>query len=565
MINKFCSKGSCIINADASNITNNIILEDSQETKSTEDIHITIHKPKYEYVQSGKFKSNPRWIVVHYTACANVSAQSMCKAMRKNMDASSHFYIDEKDICMAVPLEYIAWHVGNGRCKQPSAKNLSLEELANYKVSDWRYDIAAKNHIEWQSKNDDFLGNSQSIGVDLCCKKVSTKTKKATDKDWYLEDLCVDNTAKTVAYLCKKYNIDLDHVIRHCDATGKCCLPVDDTEIMTPNGFVKLSDISVGDAVYQYNPTTKLAEATTVISKVEPYISSVCKNRNFEATLNHRMIVESARKCIHECQFSDLLGKAYYYITSCNNVNQDCDLTDDQIRLLVQIQGDGHFEYNYASRNKQNKKLYYIAFHLKKERKILNLRQLLNRMHIPYRENLRRDGTVYFRIKIDQVKALTDEWLIDKCFSNKFLNLSKRQFDIFLDELWKVDACITSNKLLYASKQKQNMDVVQALCTLNGVRTHFYMQENYVYMLSIVNSKHSASVNNYSFNEKIVSCIEVPSSYIIIRQNGSTFITGNCPRPFVSLSDDETNDEKWIEFKNSIKSYIDCNINVEFI
>ena len=48
MINKFCSKCSCIINADASNITNNIILEDSQDTNNTEDIHITIHKPKYE-------------------------------------------------------------------------------------------------------------------------------------------------------------------------------------------------------------------------------------------------------------------------------------------------------------------------------------------------------------------------------------------------------------------------------------------------------------------------------------------------------------------------------------
>ena len=238
MINKFCSKGSCIINADASNITNNIILEDSQATNNTEDIHITINKPKYEYVHGRKFKSNPRWIVVHYTACANVSAQSMCKAMRKNMDASSHFYIDEKDICMAVPLEYIAWHVGNGKCKQPGGKNIfSLEELANYKVNDWRYDIAAKNHIEWQSKNDDFLGNSQSIGVDLCCKKASTKTNKATDKDWYFEDLCVDNTAKTVAYLCKKYNIDLDHVIRHCDATGKLC----------PRPFVSLSDDETND------------------------------------------------------------------------------------------------------------------------------------------------------------------------------------------------------------------------------------------------------------------------------------------------------------------------------
>ena len=77
MINKFCSKGSCIINANVSNITNNIILEDSQETDNTEDIHITMHKPKYEYAHGRKFKSIPRWVVVHYTACANVSARSM--------------------------------------------------------------------------------------------------------------------------------------------------------------------------------------------------------------------------------------------------------------------------------------------------------------------------------------------------------------------------------------------------------------------------------------------------------------------------------------------------------
>jgi hypothetical protein len=473
--------------------------------------------------------------------------------MRNNTEASSHFYIDEHDIYSAVPLDYIAWHVGNGKCKQPNSnKKLSLEKLSTYKCKDWRYDLAAQNHLKWISEGDDFTGNSVSIGVDICVKKKSKTTKKATDTDWYFEDEAVENTAKTVAYLANKYNIKEDHIIRHGDATGKLCLPVENTEIMTPNGFIKLSDISVGDIVYQYNPNTKLAEVTTVLSKVEPYIANVCKNRNFEATLNHRMIVESNRKHIHECQFSDLLGKKYYYITSCDNNNQGCSLTDDQIRLLVQIQGDGHFEYVHTDRKKQNKKLCYMLFHFKKERKILNLRQLLNRMNLQYSEHTRSDSTVYFRIKIDKIKNLTDEWLVDKCFSNKFLNLSKRQFEVFLDELWKVDACITTNKLLYATTQKQNLNIVQALCAMNNIRTHFYMQKN-VYMLSIVNSRHSSSVNNFSFTEKLVSCIEVPSSYIIIRQNGSTFITGNCPQPFIWPP--EVGDAQWELFKNKVAEY----------
>lgn len=190
-----------------------------------EPINITITKSQYEYAHGKRFKNDyPKWIVVHYTACANVSAKAMCKAMRKNTGASSHFYIDEKDIFSAVPLEYIAWHVGDGKCKQPnSGYKTSLDELSKYKSKDWRYDLAASNHLKWQKESNDFLGNSQSIGVDICVKKKSTKTTKATDTDWYFEDKAVDNLAKTVAYLMQTYNIDIDHVIRHGDATGKLC------------------------------------------------------------------------------------------------------------------------------------------------------------------------------------------------------------------------------------------------------------------------------------------------------------------------------------------------------
>ena len=196
-----------------------------KEDNSKKPIEISIHKPICEYSHGKKFKNGqPRWIVVHYTACIDVGAKSMCKAMKNNTGASSHFYIDEKDIYSAVPLEYVAWHVGDGKCKQPSSGyKKTLEELSSYKAKDWRYDLAAQNHLKWISEGDDFLGNSQSIGVDICCKKKSTASKKATDADWYFEDNAVDNTAKVVAYLATKYNISIDHIITHCMATGKLC------------------------------------------------------------------------------------------------------------------------------------------------------------------------------------------------------------------------------------------------------------------------------------------------------------------------------------------------------
>jgi N-acetylmuramoyl-L-alanine amidase CwlA len=200
-------------------VTKNEIAEDIKKP-----IYIKINKPICEYSHGKKFKNRPEWIVVHYTACINTSARTMCSAMKNNTAASSHFYIDEKDICSAVPEEYIAWHVGTGECKQPEAyRKMPLKEIANYKTNDWRYDLAAKNHLKWQSENDDFKGNGCSIGVDICVHKKSSSSKKATDKDWYFTNDAVDNTAKTVAYLVIKYNIHIDHIIRHSDATGKLC------------------------------------------------------------------------------------------------------------------------------------------------------------------------------------------------------------------------------------------------------------------------------------------------------------------------------------------------------
>lgn len=70
--------------------------------------------------------------------------------------------------------------------------------------------------------------NSNSISIEMCVRKRSTKTMNATDKDWYFEDATVESAAELTASLMKELDIDIDHVIRHYDRTGKIC----------PNPFV---------------------------------------------------------------------------------------------------------------------------------------------------------------------------------------------------------------------------------------------------------------------------------------------------------------------------------------
>ena len=202
----------------------------AKQTASADEIckalGIEIKSLDLEYYHGNKFKSPPKWIIVHYTAGAGTKAKRLCKIFagsRKKDKVSSHFGVDENDIYSIVSLEYTAAHIGSGACVSPRGKSLSLKQLASYECDDWRYNLAATNHLMCIDAGDNFLGNSMSIGVDMCVEKTAKGTGKATDTDWYFKDETVDNTAKLLAYLMKRFNIDINHVRRHADFTGKLC------------------------------------------------------------------------------------------------------------------------------------------------------------------------------------------------------------------------------------------------------------------------------------------------------------------------------------------------------
>lgn len=65
--------------------------------------------------------------------------------------------------------------------------------------------------------------NRNSIGIEMCVRKKSTKTLNATDRDWYFEKETVNATVDLVRQLMEELEIDADHVIRHYDVTGKIC------------------------------------------------------------------------------------------------------------------------------------------------------------------------------------------------------------------------------------------------------------------------------------------------------------------------------------------------------
>lgn len=133
-------------------------------------------------------RSKIKYIVVHYTASPNDTAEGEAKYFKNNViETSAHYFVDGKSVYRSVMDSDTAWHCG-----------------ANF-------------YYHEECRNDN------SIGVELCCKKKNTTSRRAEDKDWYFDEDTIKNAAKLVKYLMCEYDVPIGNVIRHYDVTHKIC------------------------------------------------------------------------------------------------------------------------------------------------------------------------------------------------------------------------------------------------------------------------------------------------------------------------------------------------------
>jgi N-acetylmuramoyl-L-alanine amidase CwlA len=121
-----------------------------------------------------------KYIVVHYVG-ATGGAEDNCKYFYSTYrGASAHYFVGHAgEVWQCVDDRNISWHCGATRYKHSGCRN------------------------------------TNSIGIELCCKK--------KDGKWYFEDATVSSAIELVKELMKKYNIPIENVIRHYDVTGKIC------------------------------------------------------------------------------------------------------------------------------------------------------------------------------------------------------------------------------------------------------------------------------------------------------------------------------------------------------
>ena len=149
-------------------------------------------------------KADIKWIVLHYVGALGDAKANTEYYKNTYVGASADFFVGfAGDVWQANDYyNYYSWHCGGGY------------------QSSWT-----------QNGGGEFYGqctNSNSIGIEMCVRKKSTKTMNATDTDWYFETATVNAAVELVAKLMKELDIDINHVIRHYQVNRKIC----------PNPFV---------------------------------------------------------------------------------------------------------------------------------------------------------------------------------------------------------------------------------------------------------------------------------------------------------------------------------------
>lgn len=368
-------------------------------------------------------------------------------------------------------------------------------------------------------------GNDKGIGIEVANSATGGNWPVDQKRKDLLVELCYD-IAKRNGMLPLKRGVNL---FGHRDCQATTCLPLD-TELLTKNGWVKLSDISIGDEV----AAPHLDDLSISFSPVEGIVPVKTQDtwtmRGVTATADHRMVygVQSNKMANRIDEFLRLPEGAY--IPSAGQYNgKGLDISDDELRLIIAIQADGHYMYDDRKvidgvrKHTGDKSYYGIEFHLKKARKIDAISDLLDALGYDFTVSEKSDGSVSMRVFGQDILAFANKWLDDKNYKWDMLELDKRQAKLFLDTLLDYDGCRAGND--YSSSRQVNLDIVAAVASLNGVgvrgtdRVYFRPQFRSI----------ARGTEKRRNRQQQVSCVTVATGLILIRQNGRTTIVGNCP------------------------------------
>ncbi len=307
------------------------------------------------------------------------------------------------------------------------------------------------------------------------------------------------------------------------------------TEFLTADGWIFAAELTEQHKVAQYwkdSATIDFISPKILVSHFKGNMLHLLTELHIDmlVTPNHRCLLRNRQTWKKLDVEAKDFKSDYHHFGAGNYIGGRDSLSQDWVIWLCAVQADGSY-------TKVKGKEYGIQFAFKKNRKIKRLRECLNRLCAKYTEKEMEDGVVQFYIGKDQeVVKFAKDVMPDKKLGKWLLDFDRETLDIFSEEFLFWDGSWT-RKDEYTSSLKQNVDWAQIVWVLSGrvcnVSTRYinkHIGGVWHHYAHLRNRDYSLTTNFFTKDvpwDGPVYCVEVPSSYIVIRRNGRVSVTGN--------------------------------------
>lgn len=326
-----------------------------------------------------------------------------------------------------------------------------------------------------------------------------------------------------------------------------------DTELLTKSGFIKYSELKIGQEALTLNLKTdtlqynkiKHVYVRDVIGKIIKFKS---KSGEMLLTEEHRVLYKSHYKNrLHFVKASEAQQWSRLIIpVNRNSKGIKYNIKPEFFQLLGLIISDGHF-HKSELKNPGNG----ITIYQKSENSEF-IEDCLKKNKSIYNKHVYKSGMTTFYITAPYVKEYIYPWLDSKNISSKLMNLRGKEFLGLLSGLIYGDGNVNSkvNKRdfcesmlksyphgIYCTYNTSNTslkDNLQHLCTLNGFKSRSAFRKHgfgdgawYIGIIDKQNIIFSHEKEYVEYTGK-VWCVDVDNTTIVCRRNGFIFITGNC-------------------------------------
>jgi len=322
------------------------------------------------------------------------------------------------------------------------------------------------------------------------------------------------------------------------------------TEILTEKGWKKYNELEKNQMVMTFNIEKNKMEWNKInnifiYNDFNKMIHFKNKETDLMVTDEHTLIrhIRNIKNLKYKKENAiECVNKENEFLTNGIINNKEYPINDNLLKLLAWTitEGTKFSNRNKAIRITQSDKPKVSHKHIislieklsKKYETKINVRLKYKK---GFKDGINRNYDAY-EIYINKCKLnnIIKSLIPDKKIQDWMFNLSKRQFNLFLNELILGDGNIDKrdgcNNYSYSQKDKKDIDKLQAICSINGYRTILSKEKWGGYRLSITKRKYVRVKKNTA---KIIPykgkawCVSVDNKTLLVRRNGKTMITGN--------------------------------------